>query len=140
MQGNNVLGLDVGEQRVGVALLRAEVQIPLPLSTLQRSAEDFWGQLRKLVEGNQVATIVIGLPRGLDGQETGQTQAVRSFAAELQEQLNLPIVWQDEALTSVKAEETLQASGKAYEKPDIDALAASLILTDYAATQTGVHL
>lgn len=131
MLTSNTLGLDVGEKRVGIALLRRSPRIPVALTTLERQAEDFWQQLTKIIQDNQIEQLVIGLPRGLNGQETDQTLAAQKFATELQKQIHLPLVWQDEAVTSIQAEEALKASGKPYEKADIDATAAQLILSDY---------
>lgn len=134
MPANNILGLDAGEKRVGVAMVRADVRVPVTLETLDRQAPDFWGQLTEVIKQNYIGQIVIGLPRGLDGQETAQTKYVREFAGELAGHFALPVHWQDEALTSVQAENILNASGKPYKKADIDALAASLILADYLET------
>lgn len=125
------MGLDVGEKRVGIALARAGLRMALPLTTLDRQADDFWQQLLQVMKQNDVDALVVGLPRNLEGQETGQTAAARQFAQELATQSDIPQTWQDEALTSVKAEEILRQSNKPYEKGDIDALAASLILSDY---------
>lgn len=128
---SSILGLDVGEKRVGVALLRSSPRIPVALTTLERTAEHFWQQLTDLLDEHNVEKIVIGLPRGLDGQETAQTEAARAFADELRQHTTLPRIWQDEALTSVNAEAALQATGKPYNRGDIDATAAQLILSDY---------
>jgi putative Holliday junction resolvase len=75
--------------------------------------------------------LVIGLPRGLDGQETAQTRAVREFAEQLKPAVQLPYYWQDEAVTSRQAEEELKSRGKPYQKGDIDALSATYILEDF---------
>jgi putative Holliday junction resolvase len=131
---SSVLALDVGHVRVGVAQARSDLRMAIPLTTLARNDDDFWSQLQQLLTQNEVSEIVIGLPRGLDGQETDQTRAVQAFGSELTGKINLPIIWQDEALTSVKAESILRSQGKPYKKGDIDALAASLILTDYLET------
>lgn len=128
---HNILCLDVGEKRVGVALLRTSPRIPVALMTLERRAEHFWQQLTNLLQEHEVGKIVIGLPRGLDGQETAQTTAVRAFAEDLQLHTTLPCIWQDEAVTSVSAEAALKATGKPYTRGDIDATAAQLILSDY---------
>ena len=128
---NNILAVDVGSIRVGVALTRAGISIPVALKTLSRAEADFWQQLLNLIQEHDVGQLVIGLPRGLDGQETAQTGLVRAFGQELATHTTLPIEWQDEALTSVKAETTLKNSAKPYNKADIDALAACYILEDY---------
>ncbi len=131
MPGINVLALDVGEKRVGLALVRAEVRVPVLLATLQTQADDFWGSLAAILKQHDITEVVIGLPRGLEGQETAQTKYVQDFAKEFASHFSLPIHWQDEALTSVQAENILGGSGKPYEKADVDAMAASLILSDY---------
>lgn len=136
---SNLLALDVGSKRVGVAVSRADVVMARPLTTLDREAEDFWQQLVSLVAEHETQELVVGLPRGLDGQETGQTEAVRAFVDEMAGHLTMPIHWQDEALTSVKAEETLRERGGDYQKGDIDALAASYILADYLQEQQQPH-
>jgi putative Holliday junction resolvase len=102
----------------------------MPLTTLERT-ETFWSELLQVMKQNDVDQIVIGLPRGLDGQETDQTAAAQAFGKELANQTNVPISWQDEAVTSVQAETVLKQQGKPYTKGDIDAVAASLILQDY---------
>lgn len=131
MSNSNLLALDVGGKRVGVAVSRSVVVMARPLTTLDRQAHDFWQQLIDLTVEHEIQEIILGLPRGLDGQETAQTEAVRAFADEMAGHITLPMHWQDEALTSVKAEETLRERGGQYQKGDIDALAASYILADY---------
>lgn len=79
--------------------------------------------------------IVVGLPRGLDGQDTPQTLAVRRFCDDLLwRRLHIDPVYQDEAGTSGAAEDRLKASGKTYAKGAIDAEAAAIILQDYLDT------
>lgn len=134
MPSNNVLALDVGEKRVGVALARAQVKVPVALETLDRQAEDFWDKLANLCKEYEIAEIVVGLPRNMEGEETEQTKATQRFAEELKERIELPLVWQDEAVTSVKAREVLEAGGKDFEKKDVDALAATIILSDYLSS------
>jgi putative transcription antitermination factor YqgF len=64
----NLIALDVGEQRVGVSLVRAEVRLAATMPTLLRQAEDFWQQLEAILKEYEITTVVVGLPRGLDGQ------------------------------------------------------------------------
>lgn len=130
----NLIALDVGEQRVGVALVRSDVRVATVLETLQRQADDFWQKLSDVVNEYDIKTVILGLPRNLSSQDTAQTAYVRSFAEELQERLRVQVAWQDEALTSREAERLLKEGGKPYEKGDIDAQAARLILEDYIAS------
>lgn len=125
------LGLDVGEQRIGLAIARAGSQLPVPLLTLPNN-ETFLSRLETIIHDEDVEILVVGLPRGLDGQETRQTSNVRNFSTNL-EQFNLPISFQDEALTSYHADLELRARHKPYTKADIDALSATYILEDYMA-------
>lgn len=132
MQHPTVLALDVGAKRIGVAMARVDVGIASPLMTITNDAS-VWQQLQALVSEQAVGALVVGLPRGLDGQETAQTREAKAFMAQLRAHLSLPVHAQDEAATSLKAEEELRARKKPYTKADIDALAATYILEDYLA-------
>lgn len=125
-----LLALDVGERRIGVARAVAGVGIAGPLTTVEQS-DRIMDDLQKLLDENHAMVLVVGLPRGLDGQETAQTRLVRQFAARLGTRFDIPIALQDEALTSRKAEAELDARRTPYAKADVDALAAAYILEDY---------
>lgn len=127
---NSVLALDVGSRRIGVALADLQSRLPAPLTTLQRGDSTFH-DIHRLIDEHDVAMLVVGLPRGLDGQHTAQTVAVEEFKAELERTLAIPVYWQDEALTSRMAEEELEARRRPYKKEDIDALSAAYILEDF---------
>ena len=88
-------------------------------------------QISDLIKANQISELIIGLPRGLNGQETEQTKKIRKFNDEISSILNIPIFLIDEAGTSVQAKEELESRKKAYSKSDVDSLAASYILEDY---------
>lgn len=130
--GRSVIALDVGEQRVGVGVASLQARFARPLVTLDNS-DAFLAQLQKLIAEHDVSAIVIGLPRGLEGQSTDQTTYAKAFAKTIETRLGLPLYWQDEAVTSKKAEAELRARGKPYKKGDIDALAATYILEDFLA-------
>lgn len=131
MKQSNLLAMDIGDERVGIAMARSEVRVPVPLTTLLRSEPAFWEKLTDIIGTHDISKVILGLPRNLNGQETAQTSATRVFGAELTRRTGLPVLWQDEALTSVKAEAVLKNTGKPYNKADIDALAACYILSDY---------
>jgi len=120
----------VGEKRVGVELSDVLTRLPYPLTTVERS-DGTPQDLQKLIVEHQSRALVVGLPRGLEGQRTAQTTAVEEFAQSLTPPIEVPLFWQDEALTSRKAEEELNARGKPYKKGDIDALSATYILEDF---------
>lgn len=129
----SILGLDYGEKRVGLALASEEAVLARPYRTLPND-EHLVEALSAIVKSEGVVRLVVGLPRGLDGQETAQTARTRAFAANLAD-LQLPITLQDEATTSELAHRELEARGKTYSKGDVDSLAATFILEDYLNQQ-----
>ena len=129
---NSILALDVGGRRIGIAVANSVARIARPVTALENN-DKFVSELQKQIQEHDAAVLVVGLPRGLDGQHTAQTAAVESFAAALKQHVELPIYWQDEAVTSMQAETELnerRGPGK-YKKGDIDALAATYILEDF---------
>lgn len=132
----SILGLDVGERRVGVARALLAVPIPRPLVTLSEP-DRFLDDIVRLVDQEAAGAVVLGLPRGMDGQDTAQTRLVRDFGDRLSRVLNVPLHWTDEALTSHKAEEELARRGKQYAKGVVDALAATYILEDFLRESGG---
>jgi putative holliday junction resolvase len=128
--GKSVIALDVGAARIGVAVASLASRLPQPLKTIPHN-DGVMEALSALCQEQNAVAIVVGLPRGLDGQHTAQTLAVELFASDLEKQLDIPLYWQDEAVTSAQAEAELLARKKPYSKGDIDALAATYILEDF---------
>jgi len=124
----SILALDVGTKRIGVAAADTAVPIALPLATIDVDGSEV-EKLTTLARERGVSMVVVGYPRNQSGEATDQTGLVEAFAEQLKPVMN--IVFQDESLTSVMAEDRLKASGKPYEKGDIDAMAATIILQDY---------
>jgi putative holliday junction resolvase len=129
-----ILALDIGQARIGVAIASMAARLPRPLTTLAND-DQFITNLKQIISDELITQLVVGWPRGLDGQTTQQTQSVETFAAGLRDQIGLPLAFQDEAVTSAQAEAELQARGKMYQKGDVDALAATYILEDYLNQQ-----
>ena len=129
IQDSTVLALDVGSRRIGIAIAHSGLSFASPLCTIEY--DDAPSKIQKLIHEHRTERLVVGLPRGLSGQDTQQTVFVRDFVVSLKKATNIPIIYQDEALTSRKAEQELEARGKPYAKGDIDALAATYILEDY---------
>lgn len=126
----SIMSLDVGARRIGVALANAIARLPSPLATIVNDSSVL-DMLDKLIKDNSVGVLVVGWPRGMQSQHTDQTRTVEAFATILKERYAFPLYLQDEVLTSHKAEQELKARGKAFEKGDIDALAATYILEDF---------
>lgn len=127
----NVLALDVGTKRIGVAVADTIVPIARPLTTLAVDGTEV-DQIQKIVTNQLIETIVVGYPRNQSGDPTAQTAIAEEFAGKLDGIAT--IVFQDESLTSVIAEDRLKASKKPYDKADIDVQAAVIILQDYLET------
>ncbi|MET0779271.1 MAG: Holliday junction resolvase RuvX [Candidatus Saccharimonadales bacterium] len=127
---STILALDVGDRRVGVARASTMARLPSTLTTLLRSASTA-EDVKRLMRSEGASILVVGLPRGLNGQHTAQTEAVQAFGRELEQVVGVPLKWQDEAVTSRKAEAELESRGKPYQKGDIDALSAVYILEDF---------
>lgn len=124
----NILALDVGEKRIGVAAADTAVPVAVPLATITVDGSELEA-IKKLIADRSVGTVVVGYPRNQSGEATDQTAYSESFARKLRD--SVQIVFQDESLTSKIAEDRLRASGKPYDKEDIDAFAAVIILQDY---------
>ncbi len=120
-----ILALDVGTKRVGVARASLEARLPQPLKTV--ATAEAIEQLKEIISDGQVEMIVAGLPRNLSGQDTEQTRWVRDFVAKAKAELGLPFYWQDEALTSHE----VQSRNPGAKISDIDAQAAAIILEDF---------
>lgn len=131
-----ILALDVGEARIGVASADTTIRIPVPRGTLVVDGTEHEQLAELIAQEPAVHTIVLGFPRNQSGQTTAQTEYVKHFSEQLQP-LHIPIVFQDESLTSVLAEERLRARQKVYSRADIDAEAAVIILQDYLEAQYG---
>ena len=125
-----VLALDVGGKRIGVAKASLTARLPAPHGVIDGGDEAI-GSIKAIIGETGAVAVVVGLPRGLEGQETQQTHVVRQFANALAGQITLPLYFQDEAVTSKQAEQELMSRGKPYQKGDIDALAATIILEDF---------
>ncbi|MBQ7201898.1 endolytic transglycosylase MltG [Candidatus Saccharibacteria bacterium] len=126
-----IIGLDVGEKRIGVAKADDSIRIATPIGFFNVDGTE-WEMIDRIAKMNNTNVFVLGLPRSNEGNETQQSVYVRQFAKKLTEKIpGARVRFQDESLTSVQAEERLKMRKKAYEKGDIDAEAATIILQDY---------
>ncbi len=124
------LALDIGDKRIGVAIANSIARIASPLTTLHVT-DSINEDIVSLINQNSINEVIIGLPRGLNGQETDQTKKIRDFVEKFKLHTELPIHLIDEAGTSLKAKDELSLRKKGFIKEDVDSLAASYILEDY---------
>ena len=128
------LGLDVGDVRIGVALGDPLGILASPLTIVTRHGGEEYDALSKIIADNAVERIVIGLPLAMDGGEGSQAAKTREFAEELARRTDLPLVFQDERLTTVEAQRMVREARKTTRTERYDAAAAALILQDYLNT------
>jgi putative Holliday junction resolvase len=135
-----IVGLDVGERRIGVAISDATCTLARPLIVLRTSGLDGDAlavastEVERLASDEEgLASIVVGVPRRLDGSPNAMTPRVEVFATRLHGRTRLPVILQDERLSSIEAESRLAASEPSWRarKGRLDAAAAAVILQDY---------
>lgn len=127
-----ILGLDVGEKRIGVAL--AEGLLAIPLTVIDRRVEETDMELiMALVKEYRAERIVVGLPRLMNGNIGTQAEEILSFSGALAEHVDIPVDTWDERLSTVTAERLLIDAGmkRKKRKGKLDAMAAAIILQAY---------
>ncbi len=129
-----IMGLDVGEKRIGVAVSDSLGYIAQGISVVKR--EDI-EELKKIVSDYDIEKIVVGLPKNMDGSIGEQAKKVLTFIEDLKKEIDLPILTWDERLTTKEAEGVLLKAdlSRAKRKKVIDKLAAVLILQGYLDSQ-----
>lgn len=122
-----IIGLDIGEKRIGVARISTVAKIAEPLEVIETSSQDVTGKIKQVINEYQADAVVAGLPRGLDGQETAQTKYCQDFARQLATELTVPVYMIDEAGTSKEADARIGASTNISR----DSMAAAILLEDF---------
>ncbi len=136
-----LLGLDVGERRIGVAVSEGRIAVPLAIIDHESRAADI-DRIAAMAREQEVAAVVVGLPVSMSGEEHAQAKRTRSFGDALARGLDRPVVYQDERLSTVQAS---RAGGRTVAprrpravhparrrgKPRVDDLAAAVILQAY---------
>ena len=129
-----ILGLDIGDRRIGVSLSDPLAITAAGLETVTRSnmANDVEA-IKQIAERHGVVQIVVGLPQNMDGSIGSQAEKVRSFCKKLARSTGLPIVYEDERLTTVSAIRTLTIQGvkTGHNKALVDKQAAAIILQKF---------
>lgn len=140
------LGIDYGQRRIGMALSDATGLLARAWKTVHRVgnpsqvASALADEVASLVqEDDGLSVVVIGLPRRLNGEPTELTDTVIAVADRLRGAIGVPVVLQDERLSSHEAERLLAQQEKDWRKrkPLLDAAAAAVILQDYLDTRGG---
>jgi putative holliday junction resolvase len=135
-----VLGIDYGARRIGLALSDATATLASPWRMIDRPPSEA-ETMRILIaeiaalqqDDDGLEAVVVGWPRRLDGSPTDQTAIVETFAQSLGATLAVPVILQDERLSSTEAESRLARRERDWRKRKqrLDAAAAAVILQDY---------
>jgi putative Holliday junction resolvase len=129
-----ILGLDVGDSRIGVAISDPVEIIATPLTVITRDDDNAaLSAIMQLVGQYDVKRIVVGLPYSLDGSLGRQASKVKDFVDKLSQNTSAGIELWDERLSTVAVERLLRGAGnkKARERSRLDAAAAAFILQGY---------
>ncbi|OED35979.1 hypothetical protein AB834_03470 [PVC group bacterium (ex Bugula neritina AB1)] len=129
-----LLGLDFGEKRIGVAVSDALYLTAQPRGFILNSGiKSILEEIMTFFEMYGFCKIVLGLPLGLNDQETQQTQKVKSFKSQIEKNTSFEVVFHDESFTTKEAERILIQGGMSRKKRKnkIDAIAAQLMLQSY---------
>lgn len=131
-----VIGLDIGDKWVGVALSDPMGVIARPLTVVERRDElTDVEALSDLIDHHQAARVIIGLPRLLTGVTGTQAEKVQLFSQRLASIIDVPVFFQDERFSTAGAKEIMKANRKKkrgfYFKERDDAVAAAVILQDW---------
>jgi putative Holliday junction resolvase len=131
---SRLLGLDVGDTTIGLALSDVLRSIASPLLTIERSkfSKDA-KQLQDIIAKHKVAGLVIGYPVNMDGSHGPRTQSTRTFVSNLSKQVELPMLMWDERLTTMAVERAMLEADLSRQKRAqlVDKLAASYMLQGF---------
>ena len=125
-----VLGLDLGDARIGVAISDDDRRLAVPLGTIHTGAPADLKAIAKLVEEHDATAVVIGLPLSMTGERGPAAAKAESFAGALRSYLHVPVVLHDERLSTVEAERVLRSAGVGgrERRKVVDRSAAAVIL------------
>jgi len=129
-----ILGMDVGDKRIGLALSDSNGILASPLTIIERTGElDEIKTILKIIEEREIGQIIVGLPRLMNGNIGAQAEKVQDFVVTLSTYTDIPIELRDERLTTVTAVRLKQETDSKKKKWKIryDAMAAAVILQDY---------
>jgi putative Holliday junction resolvase len=131
---SRILGLDVGQARIGVAVSDPWGMTAQGLDVISlEDEEEALMRIKALVEERGVSKVVVGLPRNMDGSLGSQAQWTMEFAEKLRERVPVPVEMWDERLTTVWAERILIGAGvrRRKRRDVVDQVAAAILLQSY---------
>ena len=136
-QMKKALGIDLGDARVGVAVSDDLGMLAHPLETISTQSTNVVKRVLALAGERTVETIIVGMPRNMNGSHGPAADKAKAFIEELRRETTLPIVAWDERLSTVSAQRALQEAGRntRKQKSVIDQVAAQIILQSWLDSQ-----
>lgn len=136
-QMKKALGIDLGDARVGVAVSDDLGMLAHPLETISTQSTNVVKRVLALASERTVETIIVGMPRNMNGSHGPAADKAKAFIEELRRETTLPIVAWDERLSTVSAQRALQEAGRntRKQKSVIDQVAAQIILQSWLDSQ-----
>ncbi|MFC1687954.1 Holliday junction resolvase RuvX [Patescibacteria group bacterium] len=132
VKDKNILGVDYGEKKVGLAVTSDDHAFVFGRGILTpKSVQDCIEQIREVCKKESITTIVVGFPLNKDGTLGSSARAVEQFSRQLQKDLDIPVVLEDERMSSVLAQRLAQEADRQSAYDDDDEDAAKVILQSY---------
>ena len=133
-----ILAIDYGSKKIGLATADSELKIAVPHQPISyQNKKELLRKIRRIVQKEEIAKIILGLPLSFSFQETKISEEVRKFGKELEQVIKLPVELENEVLSSKEAESHQEAiwrkvkKRKQRQKIDLDSQAAVVILDGY---------
>ena len=131
--GQRLLGLDIGDKTIGLAISDPMFMIASPVKTIMRTKKfaTAVAEMREIVKNEEVGGMLVGLPVSMDGTEGSRCQKTRDLTSEISMQLNLPVAFWDERLSTSAIERFLVTEAdmtRKRRKDVVDKMAAGYIL------------
>ena len=138
-----IVALDIGTVRIGIASsdIMEIIASPNPVYRRKNNSSDVTA-VAEIINNLNAGQVVIGLPLKMDGSEGQSVQMAKDFGEELSKVITIPIVYQDERLSTVEAQRILIESGMRREKrkDKVDSLAATIILQTYLDKKSNMKI
>ena len=132
-EAGRILGLDLGDVRIGVAISDPGRRVAVPMGTVHTGAPADLKAIAKLVGDHEVTLVVVGHPLKMSGAPGARAHHAEEFVAALRQVLRVPVVLQDERLSTVEADRALREAGAGGRdrRRAVDRSAAAVILQSY---------
>ncbi|WP_296126521.1 Holliday junction resolvase RuvX [uncultured Anaerococcus sp.] len=129
-----IMGLDVGDKTIGIALSDPMFITSQPFETIKRKKAKFdIDRIEEIINEKDVSTLIVGLPKNMNNTIGPQAMKVMSFVDLIKKRIDIEIIYQDERMTTLESEAVLidMSVRRENRKEHIDKIAASFILQSY---------